>query len=219
MSKYVLHACPQRMWYVDEFLVPSLQQQGIDDIDIRCDKYKRGNLDHCMQIFSIMYGDGGTWHIQDDVIICRDFKKRTEEYESDQVVCGFVWDKDDNLNMVGDTLPKNMWWSFPCIYIPNHMALECSDWYYQWAKYQEKYLSFSVGKQYDDYFFIEFLKNNYSEKQVLQVKPCLVDHIDYLIGGTTVKRARRDDQCRAAWFDDPDLVDDLADKIRRRNNG
>ena len=30
----LIHACPQRMWYVNDFLVPMLREQGGEDIEI-----------------------------------------------------------------------------------------------------------------------------------------------------------------------------------------
>ena len=38
--KILIHACPQRMWYVEEFLVPELRAQGAENIEIWCDSVK-----------------------------------------------------------------------------------------------------------------------------------------------------------------------------------
>ena len=68
--KYMIHACPQRMWYVEEFLVPSMRDQDIrpDEIEIRCDTEGKGNLLSCMESFrDCGERPGGTWHLQDDV--------------------------------------------------------------------------------------------------------------------------------------------------------
>ncbi len=76
MPKYMIHACLARMWYVEEFLIPSMLEQGIEweSITIWNDAQRRGNLIACMDSFLSLAGsDGGTWHLQDDVIICRDF--------------------------------------------------------------------------------------------------------------------------------------------------
>ena len=32
MSSYIIHACPARMWYVNGYLIPSMREQGIEDI-------------------------------------------------------------------------------------------------------------------------------------------------------------------------------------------
>ena len=46
MPKYLIHCCNDRMWYVKEFLIPSMIKQGIstDDIFIYQDKNKIGNF-------------------------------------------------------------------------------------------------------------------------------------------------------------------------------
>ena len=97
--KILIHACPQRMWYVQEFLAPALQAQGADEIEIWNDAEGRGNLASCMASFAARTGDGGTWHIQDDVLPCRDFVERCRQND-EGVVYGFcneqfTWPQDD----------------------------------------------------------------------------------------------------------------------------
>ena len=88
--KFLIHACPQRMWYVEGYLVPSLLAQGADpeSVEIWNDAKGLGNLRSCMASFAARTGDGGTWHIQDDVLLCRDFVKRCRELD-EGVVYGF----------------------------------------------------------------------------------------------------------------------------------
>ena len=50
--KIMIHACPQRMWYVEEFLAPELERQGADRVDIWCDREGKGNLRACMEAFA-----------------------------------------------------------------------------------------------------------------------------------------------------------------------
>ena len=209
MAKYIIHACPNRMNYVNDYLIPSMKEQDIFNIDLRCDDNNVGNLTKCMEIFSSMHDDGGTWHIQDDVIICRDFKTVTEHYDDGEtVVCGFVWDQDDNVSHVGYVAPEFMW-TFPCVYIPNHLAMECADWFDNSVKQDPKYTLWVNENRYDDYLFKSFLRRHYPDDKVLNLKPNLVDHIDYLIGGTMVNKWRRHEQIRSAYFEDLDLVEDL----------
>ena len=215
--KYVIHACTQRMWYVTEFLVPSLEQQGIDDILIKCDEKGIGNLENCMNIFAHITTPGGTWHLQDDIIVCHDFKERTNEPSYD-IICGFVSPNDEHLKYEGYVAPKDMWWSFPCIYIPNNLARECANWYYEYAKYKGIYSWMIKNTKYDDYFFREFLMLRYPNYKVLNLKPNLVDHVDYLMGGTTInkEREKKFKTVRAKWFNDKYLVDELEIKIKEQ---
>lgn len=211
MANYIIHACEERLDYVNNYLIPSMLKQGINSnsIDVRCDDCRVGNLSKCMEIFSSMWGDGGTWHLQDDVIISRDFKSITEQYDDGKtVVCGFVWDKDENVGYTGYVEPQHMW-TFPCVYIPNHLARECVAWFYDKAIDDPKYKLWVIEGRYDDYFFQEFLKTHYPDDKVLNLKPNIVDHVDYLLGGTLVDKWRRDYQVRSAWFEDLDLVEEL----------
>ena len=79
--KVLIHACPERMWYVEEFLKPELLRQGADEIEIWNDTEKRGNLFACIDSFATRSGKGGTWHIQDDVLLCHDFVTRCRELD------------------------------------------------------------------------------------------------------------------------------------------
>ena len=86
--RILIHAVPERMWYVNEFLVPSLEAQGADNIEIWNDTEHQGNLAACMESFATRKGDGGTWHLQDDVLICRNFVERCRDLD-DGIVFGF----------------------------------------------------------------------------------------------------------------------------------
>ena len=218
MSKYVIHTCPPRKEYVNKYLIPSMVEQGIDrlDIAVRSDDYRLGNLAKCMEIFESMRSKGSAWHLQDDIVICKDFKERTEELTGDDIVCGYCWDKDDNVNNIGYVSPDGMWWSFPCIHIPNQYASECATWFYRVASYSPKYELWIASKKYDDYFFREFLRITYPDIKILNLTPNLVDHVDFLLGGTTVNGARTDKEVRSKYFEDLDLVKELEKKINER---
>lgn len=214
MSKYIIHSCPERMWYVNNYLIPSIRDQSIDDVSAWCDWNHVGCLHSCMNNFMRMNEDGGTWHLQDDVIISRNFKSRTEELEGSKIVCGFVCGLDENLSHEGLVTPENMWWSFPCIYIPNRYAWECARWFYKKASDNNKYKTWIRTKKFDDSVFREFMVLNYPTAEVLNLKPCLVDHIDYLIGGSVVNNNRQERNVRAVWFDSLDLVDELEERLK-----
>ena len=218
MAKYIIHACPQRMWYVNEFLIPSMKEQGIEDIVVECDTEQVGNLEKCMQIFLRMDGYGSAWHMQDDVIICRDFRERTEQFEPSRVVCGFAFNKDENFHFTGQVDPAKMWWSFPCIHIPNKLARGCAEWYYAKAKNDLKYKHWKRAGKFDDAFFKEYVVTLRPSTTVINLKPNLVDHIDYLIGGTTINEQRKDGKVSSGYFNDNDLVYELRGKIWLRNN-
>lgn len=207
MSKYIIHACPERLWYVEDYLIPSMKEQGIKDVTVRNDKHRLGCLHHCMQIFGSMEGDGGTWHMCDDVIIGRNFRELTEP-EPDGIVCGFIWERDPQ-KKTGMVDLQDMRWSFPCIYIPNYLARECADWYFNEAMHATKYATYVSQRKFDDLMFLEFLKTHYPSMKVYNHEKSFVDHIDWLIGGSIVNQDRVWKIVRAMWFDDTDLVDEL----------
>ena len=79
--KYMIHACPPRMWYVEEFLIPSMKAQGIKDEEITVwnDEKMEGNLPAFLASMKACAKEpGGTWHIQDDVIISRAVRRADE---------------------------------------------------------------------------------------------------------------------------------------------
>ena len=215
----MIHACTDRMWYVEKYLIPSMLEQGIprDEITVWNDADKKGNLVSCMEAFrECGKRDGGTWHLQDDVLICRDFAQRTKENE-DGVVCGFMCRYfQTNLTSYGKHSIRRMWYSFQCIRIPNELAGECAEWFFSEAINDKEYEPKIKTKKFDDWFWLEFMKLHHNDMKVMNLKPNLVDHVDYLIGGSVVNKERTRRESRAFYFEDQDLVTKLGEQLRRR---
>mgnify|MGYP007013884606 CR=1 FL=1 len=208
MAHYLIHAVPQRMWYVKDYLLPSLVDQGIplSDIHVYNDKDKEGNLKACMNAFLSCEGDGGTWHLQDDVIICKDFKTRTEWYDQG-LVCGFssLFYDGDIEEKKGAVKRENMWFSFPCIRIPNEYARACGTWVLHSIIGNPVYERYWKNGVNDDWCFRQYLKEFHPDCVALNIMPNLVDHIDYLLGGGTGK-VQRKHPVRAQYWTDEDVV-------------
>ena len=123
--KYMIHTYPKRLWYVNDYLVPSLIKQGIkkENIYIFNDSNKRGNLqaflDSVDYIINFLPNEKGLWHLQDDVIICKNFKELSEMIDEEIVNNGFVNKWYANVEKSGRVKVKDYWYSFPCVYIPN----------------------------------------------------------------------------------------------------
>ena len=93
--KVMIHAVPKRLWYVENYLIPSID----GDVSVWVDDKGLGNLQSCMAAFASCKG-GETWHLQDDVLLCRDFKERTEGLEG--VVFGFCCEQfEDDPALIG----------------------------------------------------------------------------------------------------------------------
>ena len=158
-GRILIHACPDRMWYVTEFLIPSLQEQGIENIDLALDDTGKGNLKACLDSFEASGRlSGATWHLQDDVLICHDFAEQIEEIPDGIVACGFchILFEPFNRPMAGMQPPVFMFNSFPCIRIPNETAAEFVEWFRTDASKRDKYQNWVQSGIHDDGFWHDF---------------------------------------------------------------
>lgn len=217
--RYMIHACPQRMWYVNDFLIPSMRVQGIpeDEITVWNDTEGKGNLFSCMEAFRACgEREGGTWHIQDDVILSRDFAEKTRAHD-EGVVCGFgCRNFGPFMDNVGRAPARFMWYSFQCIRIPDELAGECSKWFFDEAVNWPRYTMWVAERKHDDSFWRDFILERHGDLWVTNLSPNIVDHIDYLMGGTTINRLRSAKINRSACFPDEDLVEALAEQLKNR---
>lgn len=209
----MIHTYPKRLWYVENYLIPAMLKQGVnrEDIAVHNDFIGEGNLKACMRAFlSVNDDDKGTWHLQDDVIICKDFKERTEMYDRG-LVCGFSSALYDGPGKVGPVSIYDMWFSFPCIRIPNQYARECSEWITNYIIGNPVYRLYWMNGKNDDWAFREYLRSFHKTDPALNLAPNLVDHIDYLLGGGS--GGVRKQPCRSQYWKDEDLVKELEDKL------
>lgn len=221
MERYVIHACKARMWYVDEFLIPSMLKQGIarDEILVWCDTKDKGNLISCIESFEHCgKSEGGCWHLQDDVLLALDFAKRSR-LADDRIECGFchaLFEKENgrSVERIGEVNAQYMWSSFPCIYIPNRLAGEFAEWYYTDGSKRSEYSLRICSKNGDDAIFRDFINENHSNEMVYNHVPALVDHIDWLIGGSVANRFRGTN-CRAYYWIDEGMVESLKNTLRK----
>ena len=214
--RFLIHACPQRMWYVEEILVPMLKEQGAVNIEIWNDSEKKGNLAACMESFASRDGDGGTWHIQDDVLPCRTFVQRCEELD-EGLVYGFCCRNfGDRIDAYGRVYVPDAWNSFQCVRIPDPYARDCAEWVRSGAWQGESAsaelpILWKVGRG-DDTFFHEFMKCRHGMETAYNVKPNLVEHIDWLIGGSSLQW--RDYIARAEYWEDYRLIAEVRARIK-----
>ena len=215
MTKYLIHTMPKRLWYVENYLIPSMTLQGIKESDIKVynDSAGDGNLRACMYAFqSVDTSEEGTWHLQDDVIISHDFKEKTEMHDTG-IVCGFNSKYDEELP-AGYVDSGKMWFSFLCIRIPNDMAIGCAKWCLNGIIGNPIYSDWWKRGVNDDLIFRRYVWENWGDKPVLNLSPNIVDHIDYLIGGT-VNSSKRPTIIRSKRWEDEYLVDALAERLKQ----
>lgn len=216
----MIHTCNKREWYVYNFLIPSLVEQGIGQRQIKVwhDYDRLGNLGSFLGSLKWIKedygGQGSFWHLQDDVCISKSFKKTIDEYDQG-IVCGFV-NKEFNkngVNFYGRQPVSKMWFSFPCIRIPNNYAVEFLDWIYNQAIFRERtYKWYQTGRM-DDSLWKEFMEQKHHREYVMNLNPNIVDHIDYLLGGSQVNVDRGQGKREAFYWGQDEIVADLAKKI------
>ena len=211
--KVLIHAYPKRMWYVEGWLVPELERQGADEIEVWNDTEGKGNLRSFLASCAARTGDGGTWHIQDDVLPCRDFVKRCREHD-EGVVYGFCnLQFTDDPAQVGRVSVEDAWHSFQCVRIPDAYARECAAWFEGPGRTSGLYpLWVSSGKMDDD-MFRTFLIDRHGRETVENLKPNLVEHVDWIIGGSILS-PWREFFARAYYWDDEALVDELKKAVK-----
>ena len=217
--KIVIHSCKKRAWYVEQFLKPSLLEQSTREeeiVEVR-DLDGKGNMASFLESMELVSRDfeptTSAWHIQDDVLLCRDFVTRAKEIEKNWggVACGFCCKLNEagRFNYTGAAPAQQMWWSFPCILIPNSYCGEFLDWYHEFI--HRAPAQFKATAAMDDYFFREFMMRCHHREKVLNVVPNLVEHVDWLIGGSTI--SKRDVKYRSGYWQDQELVSELRRRL------
>lgn len=206
--KYLIHAVPERMWYVEGYMIPSLKKQGIKkrDILVFCDDGHFGNLGAWLESLKLVRQyKGDMWHLQDDVLISGSFLERSQQ--DGDVVCGFCSEYDD-FPYAGEMefIPvEKMWYSFPCIRYKCEYADEFMEWYEREGKIL--FADWVQLNMCDDSFFKEFLLRNHPDAKVKCISPCLVQHVDYLIGGSLVNKVRIKNAQGIFWNEHETLAD------------
>lgn len=217
MSKYLIHYCTERLWYVRDYLIPSLKEQGItsNEISVTGDYNRAGNLEATMHSFIELPNTGSTWHIQDDIVISKSFRCITQSVEKDMpdcIACGFSSEYDGS-SAIGKTDVRGMWYSFPCILIPNKVAKECGEYYFE-NKYEDKYVRlWAKNKKGDDSVFRHFLRGFYPKTSVYNIVPNIVEHVDDLLGGS-LANPQRTAVVKSKYWIEESIVEDLKNKLR-----
>lgn len=126
-----------------------------------------------------------------------------------------VKDWGPDYTKTGLVTARDLWYSFPCIRIPDHIAGECAGWFFSDVSKQSDptYRNRILRKKHDDDFFRFFLLENHPELMIQNLAPNIIDHIDYLIGGSIVNRNRERQINRVAYWNDEKLIRELEDRL------
>ena len=221
MAQYMIHACPKRMWYVEQYMIPSMLEQGIhaDDITIYNDINGDGNLQACLKSFESVPDNGdGIWHLQDDLLLSSFFKVKTERWDSG-IVYGFsgYYDKDIHGKWFkpGIVKPREMWSSFQCVRIPNYITHKFVRWFRQYMENNQVYKDQVRSGKCDDWFFKKYLQSEWPNIDILNLAPNIVEHVDQLIGGSVINEQRGDPDYRSRFWEEEELYEQLREQLNK----
>ena len=105
--------------------------------------------------------------------------------------------------------------SFPCIKIPDDLAGEFADWIASEALGRKDLYKYTKDNKKDDTLFYIFMRVKHPKMKVTNLVPHLVDHIDYLIGGSVINQWR-EYPARSCHWDDENLIEELKKKLASR---
>lgn len=181
---FIIHCVPKRKKWVDGYIIPELKKHNQKYI-IYEDTKGDGNLkSFTKSLDKVKNIPNGCWHIQDDIYFSSDFFERIKTLPKDMLIAGFT-SADWCHGREGIQFIQGGWLSFQCVYIPTKYV----SGFRQFLKdYYEDYKQMIDSGCCDDTLFQKYIKKKFPEDWCLNVKPNLVNHIDYLIGGTTIHK-------------------------------
>lgn len=214
--KVMIHTCKKREYYVSNFLVPALIKSGFekDEVYIYLDDKGLGCLKSYLKSFEeLPANNDNIWHLQDDVLPRRDFFKHSEKLSvfDDAIICGFGNKEFYTKNDFGyANNASEMFYSFPCIRIPNYICNNFVKWFDMVAKKEVKYQKYIVNNKFVDYLFKEFVDYHFLgvNMTIFNYRPCLVEHVDEFVEGSTVNK-NRPKPAKALIFNDKVALEEL----------
>lgn len=207
----MIHTAPSRMHYVSEFLEPRLRDQGFQKITIWNDAKGIGCRESYIESWSTLSDTGHTWHLQDDVLPDHRFYEwATSEWaEYPGIICGFGNRELYNMNRFGHAHnSEDMFYSFPCLRIPNAVCKDFLEWYKDASKTDVNILEKLPSGKYIDYFFKLYIGDNEKEIAIYNFFPNIVEHVDEYISGSLVNK-QRTKPAKALQFEDVKALADL----------
>ena len=219
--KYMIHACKKRLWYVDNFLIPSMQSQGIRDNDIILwnDNSGKGNLYMFLKsmeaIAELLPANEAVWHLQDDVMISSDFKGVTEACSKDSVCNGFCAFERSHFGYIGWQNPKCRWLSFQATQIPVRYCAGFIDWWEDEILRKNREARRRKENKHDDHFFWLYMTEVHPNDRILNIAPNIVQHIDYMLGGSVLDNETERRISKARYWRESEAEERLSEQIKQ----
>ncbi len=195
--RFMIHSCNERLKYVEDKLIPSMVRQGIlrEDIVLFNDDLKEGCLKAWVRSLKLLENEQeGYWHLQDDIEISKDFYERIKDIgDFNFIVNGFVCKQHnlENYEKIGFQYPKEWWASLQCVYIPSKYVRSFLEWFLDGVVKGGKFNNYLVKNRHADFFFYRSVIEKFPQDYMLNLVPCLVNHIDYKLGGSVITPEKR----------------------------
>lgn len=181
-----IHACKQREVYVRAILIPELKKQGFKCIRVHMDDGK-GNLQAYIDSYRELPDTGDVWHLEDDVFPDSrfyDWSLGLAQFPG-VIIAGFGAGQYYGLRDFGYCVaPSELFLSFPCIRIPSEVIKDFLRWYDDKGCRDPKA---KTGKEIDSLFRDFLIIHGITG---FNFRPCIVEHVDDLIGGSIVNPDR-----------------------------
>lgn len=234
----IVRACVERRDYVKKFLIPSLLEQGMpqDHVLIWQDTDRVGNLQAFLNMMTWikdnMDRDTNIWLLQDDVIISSTFVKTIcsrKVMKFKGIINGYccqVWN-EDNYEKTGERINLLKWFSFPCERIPVSYIEKFLEWFELSVKRDDElgdqYRFWANHGKFDDSFWMDYLYQchpidkcwNYGTVVNGVPQGGLVEHVDYLIGGSLINPRQGDVRRLNYYWNEPELVEKLKVELEK----
>lgn len=204
--RIMIHGVPKRQKHI-EMMEAILVSQGAhpEEILLYMDNDMKGNLQATVSSYEylaerILDPTEQIWHLQDDVVICKDFVERIKIIQEEgpyNIICAFCSKVDESIHP-GATLPRCMWYSFQCIRMPVGLSTGFAEWIRKGEHSVNRRRKIAANK-YDDSLFREYMLEKHPYYPVVNYSPNLVDHRDDMCGGSIVNPGR-EQPLRALYY-------------------
>lgn len=220
--RFIVRCFYPRMWYVNNFLIPSLERQNIHP-DVIMDDGRMGNLRgfvYTMDYIARLYPpNDATWVLQDDVLISSRFADVARSVNKDVLTCAFAskLGDGDRVKFTGFQPMRRSWMSFQAIMIPNRYCAPFVEWFDTVVKKGDFFRKYYESNKADDFFFQRFLWEKYPNDKVLNLCPNIVEHVDGIIGDSYCNPQKIGRNVSKYWFEN-DLKNKLKEDVGRWKN-
>lgn len=194
--KFMIHLCPKRKWYVDEFLIPKLKERGVKEeemllyLDDKGDGFLQSFI-NSMGICADFKKDTMVIHLQDDVYPRSDFYAKCAANKDDyDIISGYCNPVSKSKTKSGEVNVKDTWYSFPCIGINSRLSYRFISWWLGTGYKEKEYQMFISEKKFGDAIFKDYIQKYEKDARCINLRPTICQNVDSWIGGSVINFMR-----------------------------